>query len=124
MCKDAVEGEQQCLLPERRHDLCVCEHTCPLCLGSGPEVEQCVQDYHKLVVDEVALKAIEQNMYGSRPRELFEDVLEEVEEDFMKTRSHLRDAKVMEILADTSFNDYNAALESLEDARTVPEHHK
>ena len=39
-----------------------------------------------------AYLAVEGNKAGSRPKELFADVVEEVEERFIKERSSLRDA--------------------------------
>lgn len=70
-----------------------------------------LQDYHAIVEFEDVLKAVEKNSSGSRPKELFEDVLEEVEELFLKERTLLKDAKV-DLQADTSFADFSAAVNS------------
>jgi hypothetical protein len=60
---------------------------------------------------EDVLKAVEKNSSGSRPKELFEDVLEEVEEIFTKERTSLKDAK-LDLQPDTSFADFSAAVNS------------
>ena len=42
------------------------------------------------VKDEEAYKAVEKNLSGSRPRELFDDVVEDAEKDFEKDRTVLK----------------------------------
>ena len=48
------------------------------------------QEYYETVKHEDAYIAVEKNAAGSRPKELFEDVLEEVEERFEKDRTVLK----------------------------------
>ena len=42
------------------------------------------------VKEEEAYKAVEKNLSGSRPRELFDDVIEDAEKDFEKDRTVLK----------------------------------
>ena len=48
------------------------------------------QEYYDLVKREDAYIAVEKNAAGSRPKELFEDILEEVEEQFDADRTVLK----------------------------------
>ena len=75
-----------------------------------------LQDFIILIEHEEALRAVEKNLSGARPRELFEDVLEEVEDVYIKERSLLRDAK-LEISLDTSFSDFTAAVAAASDEK-------
>ena len=70
-----------------------------------------MQDFYELVEHEESLKAVEKNLSGSRPKELFEDVLEEVEEQYIKDRNLLRDAKDIVITPETSFDDFSSAVD-------------
>lgn len=45
--------------------------------------------------DEESYKAVEKNLSGSRPRELFEDVVEDAEKDFEKHRAILKVRRVL-----------------------------
>ena len=49
-----------------------------------------LQEYYELVKAEDAYIAVEKNVAGSRPKELFEDVLEEVERAFEACRATLK----------------------------------
>ena len=49
-----------------------------------------VQEYYEMVKQEDAYIAVEKNAAGSRPKELFEDILEEVEDRFEKDRTVLK----------------------------------
>jgi len=75
-----------------------------------------MQDYHAIVELEDVLKAVEKNSTGSRPKELFEDVLEEVEAAFQKERTLLKDAK-LDLQPDTSFADFSAAIDAHEEGK-------
>lgn len=43
-----------------------------------------------MLKEEEAYKAVEKNLSGSRPRELFDDVVEDAEKEFEKDRSLLK----------------------------------
>lgn len=47
----------------------------------------CLQEYLPRIADNDVLKAVEKNTSGSRPKELFEEVLEEVEKQWEADRS-------------------------------------
>ena len=68
-----------------------------------------------MVEEEDVLKAVERNLQGSRPKELFEDVLEEVEEQYLKDRATLRAANVYEIKAGSTLKDFLGALDAAEE---------
>lgn len=68
-----------------------------------------------MVEEEDVLKAVERNLQGSRPKELFEDVLEEVEEQYLKDRATLRAASVYEIKAGSNLEDFLGALDAAEE---------
>ena len=74
-----------------------------------------MQEYYPLAKHEDALLAVEKNTSGSRPKELFQDVLEEVEEVFEKQQKliteALRKGDVV-VEAFTSFEDFEAGLDS------------
>ena len=88
-------------------------------------VISCVQEYHAIVEFEDVLKAVEKNSTGSRPKELFEDVLEEVEEAFQKDRNLLKDAK-LDLHVDTALADFSAAVDAHSEGKLagVPESHR
>ena len=46
----------------------------------------CLQEYLLRIADNDVLKAVEKNTSGSRPKELFEEVLEEVEKQWEADR--------------------------------------
>lgn len=48
------------------------------------------KEYQPLVAEDAAFVAVEANLSGSRPRELFEDILEEVEEKYEKDKAGLQ----------------------------------
>ncbi|KAK9828976.1 hypothetical protein WJX72_003175 [[Myrmecia] bisecta] len=71
------------------------------------------KEYFKVVKGEEALAAVERNSSGSRPKELFEDLLEEVEAAYDTARPALKDlAKQpgLTIIPDTVFADWDAAV--------------
>lgn len=78
-----------------------------------------------LIEDEEALGAVEKNSSGSRPKDLFDDVLEEVEEVYAKDRSLLRDAK-LEVTLEMPYSDFAAAIEGLGDDKlaAIPDNFK
>ena len=84
-----------------------------------------LQEFHALVENEDALKAVEKNASGSRPKELFEDVLEEIEEAYVKDRSLLRDAK-FELHLETPYPDFVATVEasSIEKVAAISDGHR
>ncbi len=49
-----------------------------------------LQEYVDVLKEEGAYKAVEKNLSGSRPRELFDDVIEDAEKEFEKDRSLLK----------------------------------
>lgn len=84
-----------------------------------------LQDFHALIEEEEALKAVERNVSGARPRELFEDFLEEIEEVYIKNRSLLRDAK-FDITLEMPYADFLAASETTADEKLaeIPHEHR
>lgn len=64
--------------------------------------------------DEEALHAIERNIAGSRPRELFEDALERVEDEYCRERASLRDAREAAIAVDTTFETFSSAVQAVQ----------
>ena len=66
-----------------------------------------------------AYKAVEKNLSGSRPKELFEDVLEEVEEQYEHDRALLKEATRKDVVVTlaTSFGDFQSALDEFEDGK-------
>lgn len=62
---------------------------------------------------EPAYLAVEKNVSGSRPKELFDDCIEEVEELFTKDRTALKDAMKqhsIEITTDSTYEEFSDAL--------------
>lgn len=49
-----------------------------------------MQDYYRLLTDEPALREVENNTAGSRPKELFLDVIEQLEEEYMRQRNYIQ----------------------------------
>ena len=73
-----------------------------------------MQEYYDTIRKEETLVAVEKNASGSRPKELFEDVLEEAEEEHEKTSNVLRDAlkeNSINITHTSTFEGFQAALE-------------
>ena len=50
------------------------------------KLASCLQEYLPRIADNDVLKAVEKNTSGSRPKELFEEVLEEVEKQWEADR--------------------------------------
>ncbi|KAK9857235.1 hypothetical protein WJX84_007848 [Apatococcus fuscideae] len=72
------------------------------------------REYFEIIRKEECLLAVEKNTSGSRPKELFEDVLEEAEEEHEKTSTVLRDAlkeNNINITHTSTFEGFQAALE-------------
>ena len=73
-----------------------------------------LQEYFETIKNEESLIAVEKNSSGSRPKELFEDVVEEAEEEHEKTSSVLKDAlkeNSINISHTSTFEGFQAALE-------------
>ena len=73
-----------------------------------------MQEYFETIKNERSLIAIEKNSSCLRPKELFEDVVEEAEDEHEKTRSVLRDAlkeNSINIMHTSTFEGFQAALE-------------
>ena len=71
---------------------------------------------------EPALAALEGNLAGSRPKELFEDALEAADAQFEKDRAVLKKAiKEAEVAveANTTFDAFNGALEAAEEVKGI-----
>ena len=80
------------------------------------------QDYYPLVKKEPALAALEGNLAGSRPKELFEDALEAADAQFDKDRAALKKAvkeAELAVEADTTFEAFVAALEAAEGIKGI-----
>ena len=81
-----------------------------------------LQDYEPLIRKEDVLKAVERNVAGSRPKELFEEALETADKQFEKDRVVLRDLMKehsIEVALDSSCEDFCAALEGHEPAKGI-----
>lgn len=79
-----------------------------------------VQDYFPLVRKEDAFIAVEKNVTGSTPKELFEDLLETADAQFEKDRAVLKDAaKDITVTPDSTFDQFNAALEDIESVKKI-----
>lgn len=78
-----------------------------------------------MIEGEDALRAVEKNISGARPRELFEDVLEDIEEAYIKNRTHLRDAK-LEVRLDMPYEDFGATVSAVADEKVtdIPDEHR
>jgi pre-mRNA-processing factor 40 len=75
------------------------------------------QDYQPLVKREEALAAVEKNLSGSKPKELFEDALEAADAQFDKDRAALKAAvkeKEIAVGLESTFEEFCAALEGAE----------
>ena len=73
------------------------------------------QEYVVRVRKEPSYLAVEKNVSGSRPKELFEDCIEEVEKQFGKDRSTLKDAVKdgnIEVGPTTTYEEFEAALQA------------
>lgn len=71
------------------------------------------QEYHAIIRKEPALLAVEKNTIGSRPKEMFEDVIEEAEAQLEKDKALLRGAikeANLDVTPATTFADFCAAL--------------
>ena len=94
-----------------------------LCNGSEQTVESChVQDYEPLIRKEEALKAVEKNVAGSRPKEMFEEALETADKQFEKDRGVLKDLMREHSIAvelDSTFEGFCAALDAHEAAKSI-----
>ncbi|KAK2458461.1 pre-mRNA-processing protein 40A [Trifolium repens] len=71
------------------------------------------RDYHSQVKDMPAYLAVASNTSGSTPKELFEDVVEELEKQYQEEKSQIKDAvKLAKISLSTTwtFEDFKSAL--------------
>ncbi|KAL4419958.1 hypothetical protein ABPG75_007056 [Micractinium tetrahymenae] len=71
------------------------------------------REYLPIVKEEASYEAVERNTSGSRPKELFQDVLEEMEAEYGKQRDALKAAvkeRGIEVGADSSLDSFKAAL--------------
>ena len=71
------------------------------------------QEYAENVRKEAAYLAVEKNVSGSRPKELYEDCIEEVEGSFTKERATLKDAvkdHSISVSADSTLDEFVEAL--------------
>lgn len=71
------------------------------------------KEYASAVKEEEAYLAVVSNLSGSRPRELFEDVMEEVEEEYEGSRGVMKEAVKSGSVAVTTESSEEAVLESL-----------
>ena len=77
-----------------------------------------LQEYYEVVRKNKAYVALEGNKSGSRPKELYGDCMEEVEERFSKERASLRDAVRkydLPVGEDADFAAFSAALRDSDD---------
>ena len=73
-----------------------------------------LQEYFELIKNEESLLAVEKNSSGSRPKEMFEDMIEEAEEEHEKTSAVLKDAlkeNNINISHTSTFEGFQAALQ-------------
>ena len=96
------------------------------CLGAHEGLNRrrmaSLQDYFPLVRKEEALAAVEKNLSGSKPKELFEDALEVADAQFDKDRAVLKEAvKQLEVTVsvETTFDEFNGKLEAEEKAKDI-----
>jgi len=87
------------------------------------------KEYVALVKEEEVYKAVEGNLSGSRPRELFEDVLEELEEEYEASRGIMKDAVKSGSVAVATDTPEEAVLEALAGAvgeafAEIPQSHR
>ena len=81
-----------------------------------------LQEYYDTIRKEECLIAVEKNASGSRPKELFEDVLEEAEDEHEKTSSVLRDAlkeNSINITHTSTFEGFQVALQIASNEKVV-----
>ncbi|KAL8261541.1 hypothetical protein R6Q59_025590 [Mikania micrantha] len=72
------------------------------------------RDYCQKVKESVAYQAVASNTSGSTPRDLFEDVVEELEKKYHEDKSHVKDSiksKKITVLPTWTFEDFKAAVE-------------
>jgi pre-mRNA-processing factor 40 len=65
---------------------------------------------------------VEKNTSGARPKELFEDALEVADAQFEKDKVKLKDAvkdRDISVGVDTTFENFNAALEDVEEVKGI-----
>ncbi|KAL4420342.1 hypothetical protein ABPG77_006149 [Micractinium sp. CCAP 211/92] len=71
------------------------------------------REYLPIVKEEASYEAVERNTSGSRPKELFQDVLEEMEAEYAKERDTIKAAvkeRGIEVGVDSSLESFKAAL--------------
>lgn len=71
------------------------------------------REYLPVVKEEASYEAVERNTSGSRPKELFQDILEEMEAEFAKQRDLVRAAvkeRGIEVGVDSTLESFKAAL--------------
>eukprot|EP00803_Ostreobium_quekettii_P011403 evm.model.scf_473.7 EVM.evm.TU.scf_473.7 scf_473:23302-33338(+) len=71
------------------------------------------KEYEKTIRKEEAYIAVEKNRSGCRPKELFEDFVEEMEEEFDQNKAAMKEVVKQHgivVQVDTSFADFNEAL--------------
>jgi hypothetical protein len=81
-----------------------------------------LQDYEPLIRKEEALRAVEKNVAGSRPKELFEEALETADKQFEKDRGVLKDLMKEHNIAvelESTFEGFCAALDAHEAAKPI-----
>ena len=81
-----------------------------------------LQDYEPLIRKEEALKAVEKNVAGSRPKEMFEEALETADKQFEKDRGVLKDIMKEHSIAvelGSTFEGFCAALDAHEAAKAI-----
>lgn len=87
------------------------------------------KDYVDNLKEEETYKAVEKNLSGSRPRELFEDIIEDAEKDFEKDRALLKDlvkSHDIEVGQETAYEAFLGALDATDSqpAAKVPDANK
>ena len=81
-----------------------------------------LQDYEPLIRKEEVLKAVEKNVAGSRPKEMFEEVLETADKQFEKDKGILKDLikeHSISVELDSTFEDFCSALIAHESAKAI-----
>lgn len=76
------------------------------------------KEYQPIVRKEAAYEAVEKNLSGSRPKELFQDILEEMEEAYDKNKSVMKDvlrSKDIQVTVSSTFENFKGALHAAED---------
>lgn len=67
-----------------------------------------------LVKDDPAYRAVDSNQFGSRPRELFDDVIEKLEEKYEKDRALMKEVyrgSSIVVSTATTFDGFKEAME-------------